>query len=111
MEFAMRQSKIITSFMFAFITNVSASSLLEQSDVANVKLPSSFAENGVKYTTPALQGMATQHIDMDYVRGAIKDHLPELAKANFLKVDHICMLFRRSDSESPIELSSIWRND
>lgn len=107
----MRNSKIIKIFMLGLITNLSASSLLEHSDVADIRLPSSFVENGVKYTIPALQGMATQRIDVDYVRGAIKDHLKELSKGNVLKVDHIYMLFRRTGDENPIELSSIWRND
>lgn len=106
----MRRSNIIISSMLAFVTNITASSFLDQSDVANIRLPSSFVDNGVKYTTPALQGMATQHIDMDYVRNAINNHLSEISKANFLRVDHIYMLFRKTGSNS-YELSSIWRND
>lgn len=107
----MRKS-IIISFMFAFITNANASAYLAQSDVANVKLPSSFVDNGVKYTTTALQGISSQHIDINYVQRIIREHLKEISQSNFLKVDHVYMLFRKTTgSDSPIELSSVWRND
>lgn len=107
----MRKSKIITMLTFVFISNISASSLLHQSDVANVKIPSPFVENGIKYTTPALQGMAIQNIDIDYVRRAIEDNSKELRKVNTLEIGNLCMLFRRKGFGMPVELSSIWRNE
>lgn len=108
MEFAMRQSKIIISFMFAFITNVSASSLFDKSDVANVKLPSSFVENGVKYTTPALQGMQSNGITFEELRDLVERHLTEARDKKILRCGNIQMLFSE-DSMGSIKLNSVFR--
>ncbi|WP_130472614.1 hypothetical protein [Candidatus Magnetaquicoccus inordinatus] len=104
----MRISKIITSFMFAVITNVSASSLFDKSDVANIKLPSSFVENGVIYTTPALQGMQSSGISFKELRDLVEKHLPEARDNKSLRYENIQMLFSE-DSEGSIKLNSVFR--
>lgn len=104
----MRKFKIITNFMFAFITNVSASSLFDKSDVANIKLPSSFVENGVRYTTPALQGMQSSGISFKELRDLVEKHLTEARDNKSLRYENIQMLFSE-DSEGSIKLNSVFR--
>jgi hypothetical protein len=90
------------------ISTATASSYLSPSDVANVaNLPSSFVKSGVKYTTPALQGMVAHNIDIDWVRRTIGEHPLELSKVTVLTVDSVTMLFRKPKGEAPIELGSI----
>jgi hypothetical protein len=108
MDFVMRKFKIITNFMFAFITNVSASSLFDKSDVANVKLPSSFLENGVRYTIPALQGMQSSGISFEELRDLVEKHLTEARDKKSLRYDNIQMLFSE-DSVGSIKLNSVFR--
>ena len=104
----MRKFKIITNFMFAFITNVSASSLFDNSDVANVKLPSSFVENGVRYTIPALQGMQSSGISFEELRDLVEKHLTEARDKKSLRYGNIQMLFSE-DSVGSIKLNSVFR--
>ena len=104
----MRKLKIITNFMFAFITNVSASSLFDKSDVANIKLPSSFVENGVRYTTPALQGMQSSGISFEELRDLVEKHLTEARDNQSLRYGNIQMLFSE-DSVGNIKLNSVFR--
>jgi hypothetical protein len=108
MEFVMRKFKIITNFMFAFITNVSASSLFDKSDVANVNLPSSFVENGVRYTIPALQGMQSSGISFEELRALVEKHLTEARDKKSLRYENIQMLFSE-DSVGSIKLNSVFR--
>ncbi|MDD3005853.1 hypothetical protein [Flavobacterium sp.] len=104
----MRKFKIITNFMCVFITNVSASSLFDKSDVANVKLPSSFVENGVTYTTPALQGMQSSGISFEELRDLVEKHLTEARDNQSLRYGNIQMLFSE-DSVGNIKLNSVFR--
>jgi hypothetical protein len=108
MEFVMRKLKIITNFMLAFITNVSASSLFDKSDVANVKLPSSFVENGVIYTIPALQGMKANGISLEELRDLVEKHLTEARDKKSLRYENIQMLFSE-DNTGSIKLNSVFR--
>jgi hypothetical protein len=108
MEFVMRNFKIITNFMFVFITNVSASSLFDKSDFANVKLPSSFAENGVIYTIPALQGMQSSGISFEELRALVEKHLTEARDKKSLRYENVQMLFSE-DSVGNIKLNSVFR--
>lgn len=108
----MRKSGLVACVFSALISTVTASSYLSPSDVANLAdLPSSFVEGGVKYTTPALQGMAAQKFDIDGVRRTIGAHSLELSRTNVLAVDSVTMLFRRPENAPYVELSSIWRNN
>jgi hypothetical protein len=104
----MRKFKIITSFMFVFITNVSAASLFDKSDVANVKIPASFVENGVRYTTPALQGIQSSGISFEELRDLVEKHLTEAKEKKSLRYENIQMLFSE-DSVGSIKLNSVFR--
>lgn len=83
---------------------------MTQSDVTQVNLPTTFVADGVKFTVPALQGMAAHGLDIDWVRRSIREHSLELANTSVLNVDSVTMLFHRPECEAHIELSSIWRN-
>lgn len=104
----MRKFKIITSFMFVFITNVSAASLFDKSDVANVKIPEPFVENGVRYTTPALQGIQSSGISFEELRDLLEKHLTEAREKKSLRYGNIQMLFSE-DSVGSIKLNSVFR--
>jgi len=110
MEFVMRNFKIITNFIFVFITNVSASSLFDKSDFANVKVPLSFVEHGVIYTTPALQGMQSNGISFEELHDFVEKHLAEARDKKSLRCGNIQMLFSEdSNSMGSIKLNSVFR--
>lgn len=106
----MRKFKIITNCMFAFITNVSASSLFDKSDVANISLPSPIVENGVRYTIPALQGMQSNGISFEELRDLVEKNLTDARDKKILRCGNIQMLFSE-DSIGSIKLNSVFRWD
>jgi hypothetical protein len=65
-------------------------------------------ENGVRYTTPALQGIQSSGISFEELRDLVEKHLTEAKEKKSLRYENIQMLFSE-DSVGSIKLNSVFR--
>jgi hypothetical protein len=78
-------------------------------DMYGEPYPKPIVLDGVKYTTPALQGMSRNKINIRDVEKMIKTHGNEIKTSGYLHIDSLYVMLRRSGDSKSLEVTSAWK--
>lgn len=103
-------SKIIffSIFNLLFIESNASDDFISGSDLYGDSVPKPTVVSGIKYTTPALQGIRTNNLVLNEVSEIIKSQLQVSNLGRCIHDGNIYIMLRRF-SDGGMEVSSVWK--
>lgn len=100
----------INKFLLLFVCSLSvaqASTSSVESDVYGDQVPKPFTTKGIRYTTPALQGIYRNHLSVEDVEKIVKSQSGN--KFGSIHQDNVYLLLRKCEDGLSTEIASVWK--